>query len=110
MGTIRLENWTDIEELTRMSIGTDKGSWWANKNFGSDLWKIRQEGKVTPRTAGTIQRILQEALTWMKEDGIVLDIICSAERIGKNEIAYAITIFRPHGDSVIIKDTWNVIQ
>ena len=41
----KLENWQDIRELILMSIGTDKGRWWADKEFGSELWKLRQSGK-----------------------------------------------------------------
>jgi phage gp46-like protein len=110
METIRIEKWTDITELTRMTIGTDKGSWWANPAFGSELFKLRQTGKVTPRTAGTVQQILQEALSWMKEDSIAADIRCTAERLGKNEIGYIVTILRPNGETVIVKDTWHAID
>ena len=46
-----IESWNDIRELVLMSIGTDKGTWWADPNFGSDLWILRQEGKVTGKTA-----------------------------------------------------------
>jgi phage gp46-like protein len=50
---MRLEQWASIEELARMSIGTDKGAWWADPGFGSELWLLKKEGKVDGRKAGT---------------------------------------------------------
>jgi phage gp46-like protein len=107
---VRIEYWEDIRELVVMTIGTDKGAWWANPAFGSRLFEIRQAGKVTPQTAGTLQQLLQEALSWMKEDGIAAEIICLAERTGKNEIAYTVTVVRPKGDPVMVKDVWNALN
>jgi phage gp46-like protein len=109
MGTadpIRIQGWADIRELALMSIGTDKGAWWADPGFGSELWLLRQTGKVDDRTAGTVRRMLDECLAWLKEDGLAGGIACTAERGGKNGITYAVTILRPDGDPVIIKDTW----
>ena len=110
MNTIRIENWTDVRELVQMSIGTDKGSWWADPAFGSELWKLRQAGKVDNRTAGTFRQYLQECLKWLEDGGIAEDIVCSAERYGKNEIAYSVTALRPDREPLIIKDTWNALQ
>ncbi|MDR1286755.1 MAG: phage GP46 family protein [Treponema sp.] len=105
----RIENWAGIQELVQMSIGTDKGSWWADPGFGSEIWKLRQEGKVDNRTAGTFQQFLQDCLAWLEDEGIAGDVICSAERSGKNEIAYAVTVLRPGTEPLIIKDTWNAL-
>jgi phage gp46-like protein len=93
-----------------MSIGTDKGSWWADPAFGCEIWKLRQTGKVDNRTAGTFQRFLRECLYWLKEDGIVEDVLCAAERSGKNEIAYTVTALRPRTEPLIIKDVWNALR
>ena len=30
----KIENWQDIRELALMSVGTDKGKWWAYPEFG----------------------------------------------------------------------------
>jgi phage gp46-like protein len=105
---IRIEAWEDVRELARMSIETDKGTWWADPAFGSDIWKLRQTGKVDNRTAGTFQRMLQDCLAWLKDDGIAGDVVCIAERVGKNEIAYTITVLRPGRNPLIIKDVWDV--
>jgi len=107
---IKIENWADIRELAFMCIGTDKGTWWADPSFGSELWMLRQEGKVDNRTAGRVQQMVLDCLMWMKDDGIASGIECYAERSGKNEIAYAVTIARPKGNPVIVKDTWNAVK
>jgi phage gp46-like protein len=110
METVRIENWNDVRELVLMSIGTDKGSWWADPSFGSELWILRQTGKVDNRTAGTFQRMLRECLQWLKDGGITGDVLCTAERSGKNEIAYSVTVPRPGRQPLTVKDVWNALQ
>jgi phage gp46-like protein len=107
--TIKIENWADIRELVLMSIGTDKGTWWADPSFGSELYLIRQEGKISSRTAGSVQQVIMESLRWMKEDGIAAGIDCHAEQAGKYEITYTVTVVRPEGDPILIKDTWHAV-
>jgi phage gp46-like protein len=107
---IRIENWTDIRELVHMCIGTDKGTWWADTSFGSELWILRQEGKVDNRTAGRVQQMISDCLIWLKNDGLASEIDCHAEQAGKNEIAYTVTVMRPNGETVVVKDTWNAIK
>ena len=106
----RIENWTDIRELVLMCIGTDRGTWWADPSFGSELWILRQEGNVDNRTAGRVQQMILDCLMWLKDDGLAADIECYAERAGKDEIAYSVTVLRPSGDPVIVKDTWNAVK
>jgi phage gp46-like protein len=106
---VKIENWSDVRELVLMSIGTDRNSWWADPAFGSDIWKLRLAGKIDSQTAGTFQRMLQECLAWLKDDGIVSDSICTAERSGKNEIAWSVTVLRLDREPVIIKDMWNAV-
>jgi hypothetical protein len=52
----RIEGWNNARELVLMSIGTDKGSWWADPDFGSELRLLRQAGRVDGRTAGTFRQ------------------------------------------------------
>jgi phage gp46-like protein len=107
---IRLEDWAGIRELTLMSIGTDKGSWWADPSFGSELWILRQAGKVDSGTAGTFQQMLAECLAWLTGDGLAEKIICSASPFRKNGIEYTVTVEKPGKDPVIVKDTWYGLQ
>jgi len=105
----KIENWQDIKELALMSIGTNKGTWWAYPNFGSELWLLKQTGKVDGQTAGTLRRMILEATAWLIADGLAKNIDCTAERTGKNQISYNMVIFRPNGDTVFIKEAWNAV-
>jgi len=104
--TVAVENWTDIRELVQMSIGTDKGSWWADPNFGSELYLLRENGKVDEKTAGNFKRMLQECLSWIVTDGLARQINCAVERTGKNVISYTVETIQPDGGSIFIKDVW----
>jgi phage gp46-like protein len=107
--SIRIEQWDSIPELVRMSIGTNKGTWFADPAFGSELWLLKKEGKVDGKTAGTLERMLRESLIWLVDDGLVATIECTAERTGKNRIDYQITVTRFDGSLETVKDMWNVI-
>ena len=108
--SVRIEQWADIRELVCMSIGTDKGSWWADLNFGSELHLLREGGKVDGKTAGNFRRMLQECLAWIIEDGLAESINCAVERSGKNEISYTVEIIKPDSSNIFIKDVWYGIQ
>jgi len=110
MTTVRLENWNDIRELVQMSIGTDKGSWWADPDFGSELFLLRKNGKINGNTVGVFKRMLEECLAWIVDDGLAERISCAAERTGKNEITYTVETIQPNGGSVFIKDVWNGVR
>jgi phage gp46-like protein len=109
INVVRIENWTNVREMVLMSIGTDKGSWWADPEFGCELWLLRKAGKVNNRTAGTVQRMLVDCLQWLKDEKIAATIDCQAEQSGKNEIAYTVTVLRPNGNPVIVEDTWHAL-
>jgi len=108
--TVCIENWSDIRELAQMSIGTDKGSWWADPDFGSELFMLRENGKVDGKTAGTFKRMLQECLLWLITDGLATSISCIVERTGKNEISYSVEIIQPNENNILIKDVWNGVS
>ena len=103
----RIEQWADIRELVRMSIGTDKGTWWADPNFGSELWLLKKNGKVHGQTAGILERMIRESLQWLVADGLACTVDCVAERNGKNRIDYRVTVTRPGGSPVIIQEVWS---
>lgn len=107
---VKIENWAEIKELVRMSIGTDKGSFWADKSFGSELWMLRLEGKVDNHTAGRMRQMILDCLKWLKDGGIVADIICQTERTSKNEITYYVKVVRPTGEEIMIKETWIAVK
>ncbi|GHV76509.1 hypothetical protein AGMMS49942_13300 [Spirochaetia bacterium] len=107
--SIRIEQWASISELVRMSIGTNKGTWFANPAFGSDLWLLKKEGKVDGQTAGNLERIVRESLQWLVDDGLAATVSCAAERNGKSRIDYRVTVTQPDGSSVELKEAWSVI-
>jgi phage gp46-like protein len=105
---VAIENWNDIRELVLMSIGTDKGTWWADPDFGSGLRMLRQTGKVDGRTAGTLRLLILECTQWLADDGLVKKIECEAERTGKNEIRYVVIVFCANGEGRI-EGVWNAV-
>jgi len=104
----RIEQWASIEKLARMSLGTDKGTWHADPEFGSELWLLRQSGKADGQTAGTVERMVREALQWLIADGLARSVECRAERNGRNRIDYLVAITRPDGSQLLIEEAWNV--
>jgi phage gp46-like protein len=109
MATAKIEHWADIRELVKMSMGTNKGAWWADLDFGSELWLLRQKGKIDGQTAGALRQMVLQATQWLVTDKIVNTIDCQAERTGKHEIPYTVTVVQPNGDSALIKEVWNVL-
>jgi phage gp46-like protein len=105
----RIEQWASIQELVRMSIGADKGAWFADPSFGSDLRLLKKEGKADGQTAGKLERIVRESLQWLVDDGLAATVDCAAERNGKSRIDYRVTVTQPDGSSVEIQEVWNVI-
>jgi phage gp46-like protein len=92
-----------------MSLGTDKGSWFADPSFGSELWLLKKEGKVDGQTAGKLERLARESLEWLVKDGLALAVDCAAERSGKNRIDYQVTVTRPLSSPVIVREAWSVL-
>jgi phage gp46-like protein len=109
MDTARIEQWNDIRELVLMSLGTDKGRWWADPAFGSELWLLRENGKVDGQTAGTLRRMVLESLRWIILDGLADAIDCAAERTGKNEITYTVVVFRGAEKEEVAKEVWRAV-
>ena len=92
-----------------MSLGTDKGRWYANPDFGSELWLLKKTGKVDGQTAGILQRMAREALRWLVTDGLASGVDCAAQRNGKNRIDYTVTVTRPGGSQITITEVWDVV-
>lgn len=105
----KIENWQDIRELVLMSIGTDKGKWWAYSEFGSELWQLRQTGKVDENTAGTVRQMILDCLQWLIDDGLAKKIECNTERANKNRINYRVIVTKPDGNDIKVEESWNGI-
>lgn len=105
----RVERWAAIEELVRVSLGTDKGRWHADPGFGSELWLLKKNGKVDGQTAGTLERMVRESLRWLIDGGLAANVDCAARRGGGDRIDYEVTVTRPDGSQTFLKETWNVV-
>ncbi|MGP1531442.1 MAG: hypothetical protein ACTTI5_04540 [Treponema sp.] len=46
-------------------------------------------------------------LQWIKDDGLASKIECVAEQQGRNTIAYCVTVTRPDGNTLEVKEVWN---
>jgi len=104
-----IEEWSSIENLVRMSLGTDKGRWFADPDFGSELWLLKETGKIDGRTAETLRRMVLESLAWLVGDGLASSVECEAERAGRDRIDYTVTVTRPDGSAAVVKEAWNVV-
>ena len=70
-----------IADLVQMSVGTEKGSWFAGPAFGSEL---RTTEKVDNNTAFVVQRMIVQATRWLLNDGLAADIAVEARRSGES--------------------------
>lgn len=95
----------DIKILVLMSIFTDKGMWWGNDNFGSEIYTLLG-GKLTKETVVTFKRMLEECLSWIITDGIANEINVEAKLKDRNAIEYKITVVRPNEKDEIINEVW----
>jgi phage gp46-like protein len=92
-----------------MSIGTDKGAWFADPGFGSNLWLLKQEGKADDQTAEKLERMVRESLQWLIDDALAAAVDCAAERNGKTRIDYHVTVTRPDESTVEVQEAWSVV-
>jgi phage gp46-like protein len=58
-----------------MSVGTDKGAWWADPSFGSELWLLKKEEKADGQTPGRLEQMIRES-----PRRLALKVDCAAER------------------------------
>jgi phage gp46-like protein len=107
--SVRIEQWADIQELVRMSIGTDKGTWPFDPNFGSELWLLKKSGKVDGQTAGILERMVRESLQWLVKNKLADEVSCVAERNGKSRIDYRVTVTRPDSPPITVEEVWSAI-
>jgi phage gp46-like protein len=106
MATARLEQWQSLKVLVPMVLGTNRGTWWADPEFGSDLWLIRQEGKVDQATAGKVKREIERALAWFVSDGLVSETTVTTWQAGKNRIDYLVVMTKPDGGEETVEGVW----
>lgn len=109
METAKIEDFHHLNQLVLISLGTDRGSFWADVNFGSDLWLIRQSRKVDDATATAVKQEILRCLNWLKEDGLIFDLEVVAKISGKNRIDYRVCVFQSENNSFVVEGAVNVV-
>lgn len=66
---------------------TDRKGWWGDQTsdipgdeIGSKLW-LRSRSKTTPQTLVDVESDVRDALQWMIDDGVAIDIEVEVERV-----------------------------
>jgi len=81
--------------------GSDRRGWWGDSDsesqLGSRLWLIRRE-KLTTRVAIKAEEYAKEALAWLKNDGVVSEIMITAHIILPSRLNLIIRYLPPDGD------------
>lgn len=81
--------------------GSDRRGWWGDSDsefqLGSRLWLIRRE-KLTTRVAIKAEEYAKEALNWLKNDGVVSEILIAAQIVLPNRLNLIIRYLPPDGD------------
>ena len=110
MEPVRIEQFLTVKTLVLMSIGSDRGKWWADPDFGSDLWKLRQTGKTGPEMVKAVRQEILRCTKWIVQDGLVQTIECETYQNGRNRIDWKVIVTYLDGATEIIGDTWNGIE
>jgi len=75
---------------------TDQRGWWGDqflatgKSIGSKLWLLRRE-KLTAAVVSRARGYAADAVKWLVEEGQVVAINVTAERIGNDTLAFQVT-------------------
>lgn len=80
---------------------SDRRGWWGDSNddkqLGSRLWLLRRE-KLTTNVAMKAETYALEALSWLKDDGVVSDVIPVAQIIMPNRLNLTVRYLSPGKD------------
>ena len=102
---IDLNKYNNIEYLVSMSIYSNKNKWWADNDFGSDLFA--KKDKLSRETQNEVKRIITDSLEWIVEDGLAKDIKVDTEIENKSRLNYSVLVRKPDDNTEIIKGVWN---
>lgn len=92
--------------------------WWGdsyptiqNDRIGSRLYLL-QRTTLTNNTVELARGYLEQALTWLKDDGIVSRIVINVQRRGTEILTAEITLYRNDGRSQLITfdDLWSALN
>ncbi|CCG55811.1 hypothetical protein WESB_0340 [Brachyspira pilosicoli WesB] len=103
--TIDLNNYQDIRYLVLMNINSNKSRWWADNNFGSNLFLI-QKSKISKYSANEVKRIISDCLDWIVKDNLAKNINVNTE-IEKTRINWTVEIIKPDNNTELIEGVWD---
>ncbi|QDW32894.1 hypothetical protein FFE93_007365 [Yersinia sp. KBS0713] len=92
--------------------------WWGdsyptiqNDRIGSRLYLL-QRTTLTSKTVELARGYLDQALAWLKEDGVVSRIAINVQRRGTDILTAEITLYRNDGSSQLITfdDLWSALN
>lgn len=92
--------------------------WWGdsyptiqNDRIGSRLYLL-QRTTLTNKTVELAQGYLEQALAWLKDDGVVSRITINVQRRGTEILTAEITLYRNDGSSQLITfdDLWSALN
>jgi phage gp46-like protein len=92
----------DIRTNIFLSLSINKGSFFQNKDFGCELFKIK---KITGPNILLAQQYVQDALQWLIQTGRAtsITVIVEQDLIDRNRLDIKISAIQPNG--LIIKYT-----
>ncbi|MGP6381660.1 phage GP46 family protein [Yersinia bercovieri] len=92
--------------------------WWGdsyptiqNDRIGSRIYLL-QRTTLTSKTVELARGYLEQALAWLKEDGVVSRITINVQRRGTDILTAEITLYRNDGNSQLITfdDLWSALN
>ena len=92
--------------------------WWGdtyptvqNDRIGSRLYLL-QRTTLTNKTVELARGYLEQALAWLKEDGVVSRISINVQRRGTDMLTAEVTLYRNDGNSQLITfdDLWSALN
>lgn len=100
-----LNNYNDIEYLVLMSINTNRNKYWADDDFGSDLFLLKKS-KISKSTAADVKRMIEESLAWLVDDKIAKAVNVETFANEKKRINWKVEIIKPDTYGNIIEGVW----
>lgn len=84
----------------------------AGDKFGSKLWLLARQN-VTSDVQSRARAYAQEALAWLKEDGVCASIEVTTERTARDQLGLRVQLFRENREVLLdlrFADMWSVID
>lgn len=89
--------------------GDDRRGWWGDTGseypIGSRLWLLRRE-KLTTKVALKAEDYANEALAWLRDDGVVTAIVADAQIVYPNRLNLIISYQQPGRAQASVRYSW----